>query len=101
MKLFTERLALSYPSIINLIHLQMYKVEEESGVVHLTLSSDSTCINKLHSAWEGFETLVLTPTSPIDPAPEVQCLPPIMFSLSIFHKETLKATCITCSLMGY
>ncbi|KAK8381580.1 hypothetical protein O3P69_018578 [Scylla paramamosain] len=48
----------------------MYKVDE-SGVVYLTLSSDSTCINKLHSAWEGFETLVLTPIPQDDPAPEV------------------------------
>ncbi|XP_042243526.1 uncharacterized protein LOC121880402 [Homarus americanus] len=48
----------------------MYKVEEDTGQVYLSLSYDSTCINKLHSAWEGYETLVLTPTPPKAPVSE-------------------------------
>lgn len=48
----------------------MYEVEEETGRVHLSLSHDSTCFNKLHSAWVGYETLVLTPTPPKPPVPE-------------------------------
>nr|XP_045585186.1 uncharacterized protein LOC123747194 [Procambarus clarkii] len=50
----------------------MYKKEEDgTGRVYLSLSFDSTCINKLHSAWEGYETLVLTPTQPKAPVSEV------------------------------
>ncbi|XP_042887996.1 uncharacterized protein LOC122263573 [Penaeus japonicus] len=48
----------------------MYKIEEGTGSIFLSLSYDSTCINKLHSAWEGYETLVLTPTAPKPPAAE-------------------------------
>ncbi|XP_063599370.1 uncharacterized protein LOC134775737 [Penaeus indicus] len=48
----------------------MYKLEEGTGSIFLSLSYDSTCINKLHSAWEGYETLVLTPTPPKTPASE-------------------------------
>ncbi|XP_069943060.1 uncharacterized protein [Cherax quadricarinatus] len=48
----------------------MYKVEDGTGRVYLSLSYDSTCINKLHSAWEGYETLVLTPTPPTPPVSE-------------------------------
>ncbi|CAL4137486.1 unnamed protein product, partial [Meganyctiphanes norvegica] len=49
----------------------MYKVEEGSGRVFLSFSSDSTCINNLHSAWEGYETLVLTPEPPTPPSHQI------------------------------
>ena len=40
---------------------QMYDIDEITGVVRLSFSADATCTNGLHSPWEGFETMVLTP----------------------------------------
>lgn len=64
----------------------MYKVEEGTDIVYLSLSYDSTCFNKLHSAWEGYEMLVLTPTPPKPPATEVTTHHP---PVAVLHPPTL------------
>ncbi|XP_042243521.1 uncharacterized protein LOC121880398 isoform X2 [Homarus americanus] len=45
----------------------MYSVESATGRVFLSFSIDATCTNHLHSPWDGYETMVLTPVTP--PAP--------------------------------
>ncbi|XP_071516653.1 uncharacterized protein [Panulirus ornatus] len=50
----------------------MYSVEEDTGRVFLSFSIDATCTNHLHSPWEGYETMVLTPVDPASPPPVVQ-----------------------------
>lgn len=45
----------------------MYSVEEGTGRVYLSFSIDATCTNHLHSPWDGYETMVLTPVTPLAP----------------------------------
>ncbi|KAK7056584.1 hypothetical protein SK128_000487, partial [Halocaridina rubra] len=45
----------------------MYSVEETTGRVYLSFSIDATCTNHLHSPWDGYETMVLTPVTPLAP----------------------------------
>ena len=37
--------------------LQLFKEDPETGLTHMALSSDSTCVNHLYSAQDGYETL--------------------------------------------
>lgn len=50
----------------------MYSVEEGTGRVFLSFSIDATCTNHLHSPWEGYETMVLTPVAAAAPPAVVQ-----------------------------
>lgn len=38
----------------------MFKEDKATGVTHVALSSDSTCVNNLYSAQDGYQTLHLT-----------------------------------------
>ena len=38
---------------------QLFKEDPETGLTHMALSSDSTCVNRLFSAQDGYETLHL------------------------------------------
>ncbi|CAL4076482.1 unnamed protein product [Meganyctiphanes norvegica] len=47
----------------------MYSVDEDTGRVFLSFSIDATCTNHLHSPWDGYESMVLTPvTAPAPPS---------------------------------
>ena len=37
--------------------LQLFKEDPETGLTHVALSSDSTCVNNLYSSQDGYETL--------------------------------------------
>ncbi|XP_069983696.1 uncharacterized protein [Penaeus vannamei] len=50
----------------------MYSVEETTGRVFLSFSIDATCTNHLHSPWDGYESMVLTPVTPPTPPAVVQ-----------------------------
>jgi len=50
----------------------MYDIDDVTGVVHLSFSADATCTNALHSPWEGFESMVLTPLLTTRPPAEVK-----------------------------
>jgi hypothetical protein len=39
--------------------LQLFKEDPETGLTHMALSSDSTCVNHLYSSQDGYETLHL------------------------------------------
>lgn len=58
--------------LISFLLLQMYDIDETTGVVHLSFSVDATCTNQLHSPWEGYETMVLQPKAVIQPPSEVK-----------------------------
>lgn len=45
--------------IFHILLLQIYKEDPETGLIHVALSSDSTCTNHLFSAQDGYETLHL------------------------------------------
>ncbi|XP_047477451.1 uncharacterized protein LOC125031053 [Penaeus chinensis] len=50
----------------------MYSVEETTGRVFLSFSIDATCTNHLHSPWDGYESMVLTPVTPPTPPAVVE-----------------------------
>ena len=43
--------------IIYIFILQLFKEDPETGLTHMALSSDSTCVNHLYSSQDGYETL--------------------------------------------
>ncbi|KAK8745085.1 hypothetical protein OTU49_000454 [Cherax quadricarinatus] len=45
----------------------MYSVESATGRVFVSFSIDATCTNHLHSPWDGYEAMVLTPLPPPTP----------------------------------
>ena len=44
--------------------MQMYHHDSSEDRIYLSFSMDATCRNELHSPWEGYETMVLTPFTP-------------------------------------
>jgi hypothetical protein len=51
------------------IFLQLFKEDPDTGLTHVALSSDSTCINHLYSSQDGYETLHLEKLEPPPAAP--------------------------------
>lgn len=52
----------------------IYRQDEQTGKIHLALSSDSTCVSQLQSADRGWETLVLHPQATPDYPASVEAL---------------------------
>ena len=46
-----------YVDITYVFILQLFKEDPETGLTHMALSSDSTCVNHLYSSQDGYETL--------------------------------------------
>lgn len=57
-----------------LLHLQLFKPDPFTGITHVALSSDSTCVNNLYTAQDGYETLHLQKLEDPEPSQEEQNL---------------------------
>ena len=42
---------------LSVLTFQLFKEDPETGLTHVALSSDSTCVNNLYSSQDGYETL--------------------------------------------
>ena len=61
-------------------YLQLFKEDPDTGLTHVALSSDSTCINHLYSSQDGYETLhleKLEPTPPTTPTTSAEIVPEV------------------------
>ena len=53
-------ITIHFPGFLNPLlgfFLQLFKEDPETGLTHVALSSDSTCVNNLYSSQDGYETL--------------------------------------------
>ena len=60
--------------------MQLFKEDPDTGLTHVALSSDSTCINHLYSSQDGYETLhleKLEPTPPTTPTTSAEIVPEV------------------------
>ena len=54
---YSEVSELNGTTEIDCLSLQLFKEDPETGLTHVALSSDSTCVNNLYSSQDGYETL--------------------------------------------